>query len=177
MGTISSNYMSTATGYPIEYSEPRTIWTLTLQLTFTLLAMLPFYYYLRNIAEIPADGRYLLQFLPIAVGILLFFLQQYLNTYYWRKEKIYKRRDMFVVGLQSYILSIWMFYTIYLLLFGYFIGQTDAYDTPLFSDIITRTMIQLLISLGTIALFVLAMRTAQEDNAAPRKFTNRFRRG
>jgi len=168
--------MSTATAYPIKYSEPRTIWTLSLQLFYTILAMIPFYYYLRNLVTIPAEGRYLLQFLPITIGILLFFIQVQLNSYYWREEKIFKQRDIFVSGLKSSILTLAMFYFIFFLIFGYMIGNSDAYESVLLSDVITRTMIQLLITLGTIVLTAILLQSIQDSTTSPRKFTDRFRR-
>ena len=57
--------MSNATKFPIQFNNPKTIWTLSLLLLYTILSMIPFYYYLTNLVNIDNDGIYFLQYLPI----------------------------------------------------------------------------------------------------------------
>ena len=169
--------MSTVTGFPLQYNEPRTIWTISLQLLYTILAMVPFYYYLTNLVQVPEEGAVLLQYLPVITGVLLFFIEIRLNDYYWNKEKIYKHRDIFVCGMKSVILIISMFYTIFFFVFGWLVGTNGGYDSQVFlQDVITRTMIQLIITFATIIVVMLMMETAQSDSQAGRKFSDRIRR-
>ncbi|MHA2501853.1 MAG: hypothetical protein ACXAE3_03200 [Candidatus Kariarchaeaceae archaeon] len=168
--------MSTASGYPINYTEPRTIWTIALQLLYTLLAMIPFYYYMKNLIDIPSEGRYLLQYLPVVVGILIFFIQFEMNDYYWNQEKTFTNRDIFTMSLKSTILTLSMFYTIFFFIFTYWIGNNGAYTKGIIEDPINRTMIQLGFTLGVILLTLILMKTAQRDFGVARSVTNRLRR-
>ncbi|MGB1981278.1 MAG: hypothetical protein ACPHQO_02270 [Candidatus Kariarchaeum pelagius] len=156
--------MSNATKFPIQFNNPKTIWTLSLLLLYTILSMIPFYYYLTNLVNIDNDGIYFLQYLPIFAGLLLYFIQFLFLTYFWNEEKVYKKRDILNVSLKSYILVFSMFYSIYFLIFGYWIGNTNAYESALLSDTINRNMIQLLITLGTILTTYLLMQNIQDGS-------------
>jgi hypothetical protein len=156
--------MSNATKFPIQFNNPKTIWTLSLSLLYTILSMIPFYYYLTNLVNIDNDGIYFLQYLPIFTGLLLYFIQFLFLTYFWNEEKVYKKRDILNVSLKSYILVFSMFYSIYFLIFGYWIGNTNAYESALLSDTINRNMIQLLITLGTILTTYLLMQNIQDGS-------------
>ena len=156
--------MSNATKFPIKFNNPKTIWTLSLLLLYTILSMIPFYYYLTNLVNIDNDGIYFLQYLPIFTGLLLYFIQFLFLTYFWNEEKVYKKRDILNVSLKSYILVFSMFYSIYFLIFGYWIGNTNAYESALLSDTINRNMIQLLITLGTILTTYLLMQNIQDGS-------------
>ena len=168
--------MSTASSYPINYSEPRTIWTIVLQLFYNILAMMPLYYYLRNLIEIPNEGRYLLQFLPITTGILLFFIQFEITDYYWHQEKTFVKRDIFKMSLKSVILSLSMFYSIFFYILTYVVGNGGGYEEGILVDPITRTIVQLSLTLGTIVLTVIMMKTAQRDFGVSRTVSSRLRR-
>lgn len=156
--------MSNVTKFPIQFNNPKTIWTLSLLLLYTILSMIPFYYYLTNLVNIDNDGIYFLQYLPIFTGLLLYFIQFLFLTYFWNEEKVYKKRDILNVSLKSYILVFSMFYSIYFLIFGYWIGNTNAYESALLSDTINRNMIQLLITLGTILTTYLLMQNIQDGS-------------
>lgn len=156
--------MSNATKFPIQFNNPKTIWTLSLLLLYTILSMIPFYYYLTNLVNIDNDGIYFLQYLPIFAGLLLYFIQFLFLTYFWNEEKVYKKRDILNVSLKSYILVFSMFYSIYFLIFGYWIGNTNAYESALLSDTINRNMVQLLITLGTILTTYLLMQNIQDGS-------------
>ena len=156
--------MSNATKFPIQFNNPKTIWTLSLLLLYTILSMIPFYYYLTNLVSIDNDGIYFLQYLPIFTGLLLYFIQFLFLTYFWNEEKVYKKRDILNVSLKSYILVFSMFYSIYFLIFGYWIGNTNAYESTLLSDTINRNMVQLLITLGTILTTYLLMQNIQDGS-------------
>ena len=156
--------MSNTTKFPIQFNNPKTIWTLSLLLLYTILSMIPFYYYLTNLVNIDNDGIYFLQYLPIFTGLLLYFIQFLFLTYFWKEEKVYKKRDILNVSLKSYILVFSMFYSIYFLIFGYWIGNTNAYESALLSDTINRNMIQLLITLGTILTTYLLMQNIQDGS-------------
>ena len=156
--------MSNATKFPIQFNNPKTIWTLSLLLLYTILSMIPFYYYLTNLVNIDNDGIYFLQYLPIFTGLLLYFIQFLFLSYFWNEEKVYKKRDILNVSLKSYILVFSMFYSIYFLIFGYWIGNTNAYESALLSDTINRNMVQLLITLGTILTTYLLMQNIQDGS-------------
>lgn len=156
--------MSNATKFPIQFNNPKTIWTLSLLLLYTILSMISFYYYLTNLVNIDNDGIYFLQYLPIFTGLLLYFIQFLFLTYFWNEEKVYKKRDILNVSLKSYILVFSMFYSIYFLIFGYWIGNTNAYESALLSDTINRNMLQLLITLGTILTTYLLMQNIQDGS-------------
>lgn len=156
--------MSNVTKFPIQFNNPKTIWTLSLLLLYTILSMIPFYYYLTNLVNIDNDGIYFLQYLPIFTGLLLYFIQFLFLTYFWNEEKVYKKRDILNVSLKSYILVFSMFYSIYFLIFGYWIGNTNAYESALLSDTINRNMVQLLITLGTILTTYLLMQNIQDGS-------------
>ena len=167
--------MSTVGSYSINFSEPRTIWTIVLQLFYTLLAMLPFYYYLRNLIDVPTEGRYLLQFLPIATGLLIFFIQFEMNDYYWHQEKTFTERDIFKMSLKSIILTISMFYIIFFLIFAYWVGNGGGYEGGILENVVTRTMVQLGITLGLILLTLVMMKTVQSDFGVARRVSSRLR--
>ena len=84
--------MSNATKFLIQFNNPKTIWTLSLLLLYTILSMIPFYYYLTNLVNIDNDGIYFLQYLPIFTGLLLYFIQFLFLTYFGMKKKSTRKR-------------------------------------------------------------------------------------
>ena len=80
--------MSNATKFLIQFNNPKTIWTLSLLLLYTILSMIPFYYYLTNLVNIDNDEYAIfLQYLPIFTGLLLYFIQFLFLTYFGKKKK------------------------------------------------------------------------------------------
>lgn len=167
--------MSSYSGYPIDYNSPRTIWTMSFQLLYTVLAMIPFYFYQLNILVIPSEGITVLVVLPIGVAILLFFMQIRLNHFYWVSEKTFKKRDVFHVGLKSLILTLSMFYTIFFLIFGNWVGSSDAHAQFGFTDPIEKLAIDATLTLIIILLTVIMIVSIQQDRINPRQVTKRIR--
>ena len=168
--------MSSYSSFPIDYGQPRTIWSISLQLFYTLIAMIPLYYYMRNVVEIPPEGSYVLQLLPIVVAILLFFVQLRLNQFYWINEKTYKNRDIFVMSIKSVVLTLGLFYSLFFLLWSYWIGRTDIHENSGFENPLEIVVINIAVSLVILLMTLVFMVAVQEDRLTPAKLKSRIRR-
>ena len=120
---MSTEY-STST---LDLNHPRSIWTNVLQLFYTLLAMIPIFYYIREVVQLGNDGLYILLFAPISIGLLLYILQILMNEFYWFQEKIHKKRDILMIALRSTSFILFIFYFFYLFVFGYWFSNSEAY--------------------------------------------------
>ncbi len=159
----------------LDYLNPRTIWTISLQLFYTIIAMLPVYYYLREIIELVADAKWVLIFLPIGIAIILFGMQLRLNNYYWKNEKIFKNRDILVTALKSSILVLVFFYFIFLYIFGYWLSSIEFYEGIKFQSELGKLMAETIISLVMIYVMIIMMISIQESRFE-QTLANRFRR-
>ncbi|MHA2091391.1 MAG: hypothetical protein ACW98K_11070 [Candidatus Kariarchaeaceae archaeon] len=159
----------------LEYLHPRTIWSLSFQFLYTVLAMIPVYFYFREIIEFTEDAKWLLIFLPVGIGILLFLLQLRLNSYFWKSEKVFRNRDIFVVALKSILLIIISFYFTFLLMFGYWLSGADFYESIKYQSVIGRLMAEVIISLMIVYGLVTMMINVQ-DSRFEQTLTNRFKR-
>ncbi|MCH8907265.1 MAG: hypothetical protein IH840_09265, partial [Candidatus Heimdallarchaeota archaeon] len=102
----------------LDYSHPRTIWTLGIQLMYTIIAMIPLYYYMIEILTIRSEARDFVIYSPIFVAIILFFLQLKLNSYFWTSEKTFVKRDITITSSKSAFTIVLEFYLIFLFIFG-----------------------------------------------------------
>lgn len=180
MNTKNENAMSEISYSKMDYIHPRTIWTLTMQFFYTIIAMMPVYYYLREIIELIVDAKWLLVFLPIGIAILLFGMELRLNVYFWKAEKIFKNRDILVVVIKSSLLVITMFYFLFLFIFGYWLSDIDVYQGIKYQSDIGRLMAEAAISLLVIYGVIIMMMSIQESRfdqtfAKARKLRSRSR--
>lgn len=147
----------------IKWTAPRSVWTLAAQLFYSLLAMLPMYYYLKNILGlVQTDNELLLYIIPIVTGILLFFAMILINEYFWVREKILLKRDITTAAVKSSFLIMVLFYFSYLFFLGYFInGQNPDYLGPLGEVLLEKVMFELTIGLGITIGTAVAMLSIQ----------------
>ncbi|MHA2250866.1 MAG: hypothetical protein ACXAD7_10910 [Candidatus Kariarchaeaceae archaeon] len=167
--------MSEVSYSKIDYVHPRTIWTICLQFFFTVIAMIPVYYYLREIVKLIADARLLLVFLPLGIAILLFLIQLRLGTYFWKSEKVFKKRDVLVIASKSTLLTIVLFYILFLFIFGYWLSGVDFYQGLDYQSDVGRLMAETTISLGIIYGIMVMMINVQESRFE-QTLKGRFRR-
>ncbi len=155
----------------IEYStdtmnlnHPRNIWTISIQLIYTQLAMIPLFYYLREVVQLEVDSLYVMLFLPVSVGLLLFIMQLLLNEYYWYSEKIYKKRDIVIVASKSATYVIGVFYILYLLMFGYWFSESEVYaDITRIENNVGKTVAEAGVSIIIILFLVMLRREIQNQ--------------
>ncbi len=167
--------MSELTSTRLDYREPRTIWVLGFEFFYTILAMIPIYYYLNEILEIRAEAEQLILFLPIGVAILLYFMELKLNTYFWFTEKIYKKRDLLTSAIKSATLIVSSFYLIFLLIFGYWLNGTETYEEIEYQNELSKLMTELGITLVSI-YFILTLMINIQNQRFERIFKDRFQR-
>ena len=157
---MSTEY-STST---LDLNHPRSIWTNVIQLFYTLLAMIPIFYYMREVVQLGNDGLYILLFAPISIGLLLYILQILMNEYYWIQEKVHKKRDIFLIAVRSSSFVLFNFYFIYLLIFGYWFSSSDVYlDTVNLTNPIGKVITEAGISVALILFIVLLRRGIQKQ--------------
>lgn len=157
---MSTEY-STST---LDLNHPRSIWTNVVQLFYTLIAMIPIFYYLREIAQLGNDGLYVLLFAPISIGLLLYILQILMNEYYWVQEKIHKKRDIFMIALRSTAFILFYFYFFYLFVFGYWFSSSDVYtEVVKLNNPIGKVITEAAISMGLVLFIVLLRRGIQNQ--------------
>ncbi|MHA2031202.1 MAG: hypothetical protein ACXAC2_20695 [Candidatus Kariarchaeaceae archaeon] len=159
----------------LDYREPRAVWILGLELFYTLIAMIPIYFYIIEILQVRANAENLVMFLPIGIALLLFFLELRLNSYFWFTEKVYKRRDLFTSSLKSVILIISSFYIIFLYVFGYWLSDSSTYQGIGYQNELSQLMAEVIISLLTIYFGVIMMLNIQNQRFE-RIFKERFQR-
>ncbi|MCE7733357.1 MAG: hypothetical protein GPJ54_00670 [Candidatus Heimdallarchaeota archaeon] len=167
--------MSELASAKLDYREPREVWILGLEFFYTLLAMIPIYYYLVEVLEIRSEAEDLVLFLPIGIAILLYFMELRLNSYFWFTEKIYKRRDLFTSALKSVILVVTTFYFLFLYFFGYWLANIDTYQSVEYRNELTKLMTEVSISLFLIYLILIMMLNIQNQRFE-RIFKYRFQR-
>ena len=167
--------MSELTSTKLDYREPRTIWVLGFEFFYTIIAMIPIYYYFNEILEIRAEAEDLILILPIGVAILLFIMELRLNTYFWFSEKIYKKRDLLTSAIKSASLIVISFYFIFILIFGYWLGGVDTYDRIEYQNELSQLMTELAITLVSI-YFILILMLNIQNQRFERIFKDRFQR-
>ncbi len=167
--------MSELASAKLDYREPREVWILGLEFFYTLLAMIPIYYYFVEVLEIRSEAEDLVLFLPIGIAILLFFMELRLNSYFWFTEKVYKRRDLFTSALKSVMLVLTSFYLIFLYFFGYWLADTETYQRIEYQNELTKLMAEVSISLILIYLALIMMLNIQNQRFE-RIFKHRFQR-
>ena len=156
----------TYAGDQLEINTPRTIWVLTLQLLYSIIAMLPIYYYLREVVQFNNESQYVLLLLPVTIALLLFFIQIKLNSYYWFSEKFFNKRDIFTSSMKSAIFVFVWFYFLYLLVFGYWFTGTTEYDALGLGNKVGKAVTESLVSVSIVGFIVLIMdrvRTARME--------------
>ncbi len=146
----------------IDFNQPRSVWALLIQLFYTLVAMTPMYYYLRELVKFNDDAKYVLMFLPIVTGILLYFVELKMNLYYWNKERIFKKRDIFTVTIKSFLFVIIWFYILYFFMFGYWFSTSEPYKALGMNNQTTKSLTESLVSIGIIAGIVIVMDKIRE---------------
>ncbi|OLS27788.1 MAG: hypothetical protein HeimC2_09820 [Candidatus Heimdallarchaeota archaeon LC_2] len=168
--------MSELSSTRLDYREPRTIWVLGFEFFYTIIAMIPLYYYFNEILEIRAEAENLILILPISVAILLFFLELRLNTYFWFSEKTYKKRDLLTSAIKSVSFIIISFYLIFLLVFGYWLGGAETYSNRVeYQNEISQLITELGITLISI-YFILILMLNIQNQRFERIFKDRFHR-
>ena len=149
--------MSTSNVDQLQMNAPRTIWVSIMQLLYTIVAMLPIYYYLREIIQLDDQSQYVLLLLPVVVASLLYFVEIKMNNYFWYNEKFFNQRDIFTSALKSTTLVLGMFYFFYLLVFGYWFSGTPEYENLGLSDKTGRTLTEALVSVAIVASLVIVV--------------------
>jgi uncharacterized membrane protein len=167
--------MSELASAKLEYREPRAVWILGLEFFYTLIAMIPVYYYIIEILEVRSEAEDLVLFLPIGIAVLLYFMELRLNAYFWFTEKVYKRRDLFTSSLKSVILVVSAFYFMFLYFFGYWLADTDTYQRVEYRNEIKQLMTEVVVSLVVIYLILIMMLNIQNQRFE-RIFKYRFQR-
>lgn len=155
--------MSTDYSAKINTAEPRVVWTHVLQLMYTIIAMIPIVYYLREIVLLPETSRYVLIALPVSIALILFFIQIQMNNYFWDNELIFKRRDIFVVALKSNLLIVGLFYFLFLLMFGYWFTGTEVYDNLGLNDVTFKVLFEAMVSILLVISTAVIMRSIQKN--------------
>ncbi|MCY3413905.1 MAG: hypothetical protein INQ03_19845 [Candidatus Heimdallarchaeota archaeon] len=157
---MSTEYSNTI----LVFNHPRSIFTTGFQLFYSLVAMIPVYLYVREIIKLEVDALYVLLFLPLAVGFLLFTLMIQMNQFYWREEREYKRRDIFMLGLKSTSFIIFYFYFFFLLVFGYWFSDSEVYfDMLHLENPIGKLVTEASISVALVMLIVQLRRGIQKQ--------------
>jgi len=156
-------YVSSVSRGNIDFNQPRIIWVNLFQLLYTLLAMIPVTYYLREIVLIEEEGQFLLIGLPISIGVLLYFVQLRLNEYFWINEQYYKKRDILISSCKSAFLVIFVYYFVYFFLLGYWISTTEQYEALNLENQIGRILFDNAISLAVIVGITLLMVAVQKE--------------
>lgn len=148
----------------IDFNHPRNIWTIIIQLVYTLVAMIPIFYYMKEIVQFEQDAVNVMLLLPIATGIILFILQLLLNEFYWYEERLYKNRDIVIVACKSSSYVLGFFYFFYLFLFGYWFSNSDVYK-ELFrlNNQVGKAMTETAISIIFILFLVMLRRGIQNQ--------------
>ena len=167
--------MSEQTSTRLDYREPRTIWVLGFEFFYTIIAMIPIYYYFNEILEIRAEAEDLIFILPVGVAILLFFLELKLNTYFWFSEKTYKKRDLLTASIKSVSLIIISFYFIFLFIFGYWLSGAETYERIEYQNEISQLITELGITLLSL-YFILVLMINIQNQRFERIFKDRFQR-
>lgn len=148
----------------LQLTHPRTIITSGLQLFYTIIAMIPFYYYLREIIQLNADAQYVLTFLPIATAIILFLFEIRLNEYYFFNEKVYKKRDIFDAAIKSTFVMITSFYVLFFFIFAYFLSNfVKEYQTLGLQNVLGKILFELSITIVILYLLVILMLDIQKE--------------
>ncbi len=147
----------------LEWTAPRSIWTAAVQLLYSLIAQLPFYYYLREIVElIEKDYQWIVITVPISTGILLFFMQVLLDEFYWNQEKVYRNRDITVAAAKSALLVYALFYFLFFYLMEYVLSSTDFYKENGPNEPVQKMMFDLGVSLAIILFLTLFLKEMQK---------------
>ncbi len=167
MSIILESFMSHSyAGDQLEINAPRTIWVLTLQLLYSIIAMLPIYYYLREVVQFNDESQYVLLLLPVTIAFLLFFIQVKFNSYFWFNEKIFNKRDIFTSAMKSALLVVVLFYFFYLIIFGYWFTGTEEYSGLGLTNKVGKAVTESLVSVSIVGFIVLVMdriRTARME--------------
>lgn len=147
----------------IDYTLPRTVWVLGIQLFYTFMAMIPVYYYMRELLSIRATASQVVIYLPVLTAMLLFFLELRLNDYFWVSEKIYKKRDSFNSSIKSFLVIIFSYYFVFLFIFGYFLSGSKTYKSFHFNNEVSQLIAEDIASVITIYLIVILMLNIQNQ--------------
>jgi hypothetical protein len=147
----------------LNYKAPLTIWVLAAQLFYAILAIMPMYYFWRNIEDLTqTQYQWIIILIPIFCGFILFAAMILLNEIYWYNEKHLLRRDLITSASKSSVFVTVEFYFIYFFVLGWFMSEYNPhYYGPITDVIIEKLALDLLISLGTIILTVISMISIQ----------------
>lgn len=122
--------MSTTAKHEINWYLPRNLWITISMLFWTMVGMIPFYYYLREIEQLVSkDYQYVVLYVPIMTGFVLFLMEVMLTDYFWYSERRRQNRTFGRAALYSIEFVLFLFY------FTYFFLITYGMDT-LFPQII-----------------------------------------
>ena len=147
----------------IDYTIPRTVWVLGIQLFYSFIAMIPVYYYMRELLAIRATASRVVIFLPVLTAILLFFLELRLNDYFWISEKTYKKRDSFNSSIKSFLVIIFFYYFVFLFIFGYFLSGSGTYNSFHYNNEVSKVIAEDIASIIIIYLIVILMLNIQNQ--------------
>lgn len=155
--------MSTSQMERLNWSAPRTIWTSAVQLLMTVIAQIPFYFYLREIAIlIQEDYEQVVLVVPISTALLLFFLQILMDEYYWNREIIYRNRDITIASAKSFLFVVGLYYFFFFFIMEYWLSSTEFYKESGPKEPVQKMMFDLGISFAIILFMVIFLREIQK---------------
>ncbi|MDH5401531.1 MAG: hypothetical protein OEZ01_09320 [Candidatus Heimdallarchaeota archaeon] len=158
----------------INFYNPRTVWVLSFQLIYTICAMIPFFYYMREVLELPEEARYVVVLLPLTCALVIYMLQLMLNKYYWDQEKIYKKRDILQVASKSAFYTYFIFYFMEFLVFGFWLNQFDAYIEFRIEKDLARMVVETIISMLIVVFYVTFLLNLREVKFESRNLKTRI---
>ncbi len=155
--------MSTAQMERLNWSAPRSIWTAAVQLLLTVVAQIPFYFYLREILQlIEEDYEQVVLVVPISTALLLFFIQLLMDEYYWNREIIYRNRDITIASAKSFLFVMGLYYFFFFFVMEYWLSSTEFYQTSGPKEPIQKMMLDLGIVFAVILFLTIFLREIQK---------------
>ncbi len=139
----------------IQWNTPRSLWVLLFQFFYSLLAMVPMYYYMRDIEDLVNETYVPMTFVvPILSSLILFMMMVLLDDVYWYQEKKYSARDFFKAGMKSTIWVTLVFYVIFYVIMGYWLNTNfPDYAGYYKSDFVHKFFIDYGVSMSVVILW------------------------
>ena len=109
----------------IQWSAPRSVWVMLIQFAYSLIAMIPLYYYMRIFEDLKKEDYVTMTFfIPIATAVILFMMMILMDDVYWYKEKRYNNRDFFKSAMKSSAFVMVVFFVIFYLIIGFWMNSS-----------------------------------------------------